>query len=351
MSLFTRGPRPRMVDARGRAPRPRRRRCPSPSATSCSARRSSRPFPEGLETAVVRHGLLLGRRAHVLAGRRASTRPRSATPAATRRTRPTRRSARGRTGHTEAVLVVFDPAADHLRASCCSVFWESHDPTQGMRQGNDVGTQYRSAIYYDRRRRSARRPRRSRDAYQERLTAAGLRRDHHRDRARRPVLLRRGLPPAVPGQEPERLLRPRRHRRELPGRPGGGQVGLDRSVGRWSGGAGVRAARTTALNVRATRTPAPPRPARCRAAARRLPRFACGFGSERRLVVAGSLCAAVVARCLGRRGRWPQMLGHRRPSWVVSGQAFGGRLHRSSLAAGPCRLTAARRCPDTGALS
>jgi peptide-methionine (S)-S-oxide reductase len=52
----------------------------------------------------------------------------------------------GRTGHTEAVLVVFDPAVityeDVLR-----IFWENHDPTQGMRQGNDRGTQYRSAIY------------------------------------------------------------------------------------------------------------------------------------------------------------------------------------------------------------
>ena len=52
----------------------------------------------------------------------------------------------GRTGHTEAVLVVFDPSVVTFER-LCQVFWESHDPTQGMRQGNDVGTQYRSGIY------------------------------------------------------------------------------------------------------------------------------------------------------------------------------------------------------------
>jgi peptide-methionine (S)-S-oxide reductase len=53
----------------------------------------------------------------------------------------------GRTGHTEAVLVVFDPAVTSY-AEMLRLFWENHDPTQGMRQGNDVGTQYRSAIYW-----------------------------------------------------------------------------------------------------------------------------------------------------------------------------------------------------------
>ena len=53
----------------------------------------------------------------------------------------------GRTGHNEVVLVVFDPKVTSY-AEMLRIFWESHDPTQGMRQGNDVGTQYRSAAYY-----------------------------------------------------------------------------------------------------------------------------------------------------------------------------------------------------------
>jgi peptide-methionine (S)-S-oxide reductase len=77
----------------------------------------------------------------------------------------------GRTGHTEVVLVVFDPAKTSY-ARMLQIFWEGHDPTQGMRQGNDVGTQYRSALYTHSEA-QATLARASRDAFQARLTAAG----------------------------------------------------------------------------------------------------------------------------------------------------------------------------------
>ena len=77
-----------------------------------------------------------------------------------------------RTGHTEAVLAVFDPAVTSYD-EMLRLFWENHDPTQGMRQGNDVGTQYRSAVYFGS---EAEREaiERSREMFAERLSTAGF---------------------------------------------------------------------------------------------------------------------------------------------------------------------------------
>ena len=103
------------------------------------------PFPEGMETAIFGMGCFWG------AERNFWTAPGVYTTAVGYAGGYTPNTTyeevcSGRTGHTEVVLVVFDPAETSFDA-LLRIFWESHDPTQGMRQGNDVGTQYRSVIY------------------------------------------------------------------------------------------------------------------------------------------------------------------------------------------------------------
>ncbi len=135
-----------------------------------SHHRLSPPFPDGFERAMFAMGCFWGaeRKFWELDGVYAT----AVGYAAGLTPNPTYREVcSGMTGHTEAVLVVFDPKQitfDDL----LKVFWESHDPTQGMRQGNDAGTQYRSGIYcYGEE--QLRAAERSRDVFQQRLTAAG----------------------------------------------------------------------------------------------------------------------------------------------------------------------------------
>jgi len=130
------------------------------------------PYPEGFETAMFGLGCFwgaerkfweLGEGIHVTAvGYAAGLTP-----------NPTYEEVcSGRTGHNEVVLVVYDPKKISYE-QLLKTFWESHDPTQGMRQGNDVGTQYRSAIYtFSPEQHAAAEA--TREAYQRQLDAAGL---------------------------------------------------------------------------------------------------------------------------------------------------------------------------------
>ena len=143
---------------------------PTPDVSFMNGHRIKPPFPDGLELAQFGLGCFWGgeKAFWSLPGVYAT----AAGYAAGVTPNPTYEEVcSGRTGHNEVVLVVFEPGRIGYDA-LLKTFWEAHDPTQGMRQGNDVGTQYRSGVYtYSEA--QAREAQASRDAYQRTLSAAG----------------------------------------------------------------------------------------------------------------------------------------------------------------------------------
>jgi len=142
-----------------------------PATHYVNGRRIVPPFPAGLEEAILALGCFWGAEKHFweLPGVYST----AVGYAGGHTPNPTYKEVcSGRTGHAEVVRILYDPAKLSY-AQLLKEFWESHDPTQGMRQGNDVGTQYRSAIYVlnDDQRRAAEQSKR---AFQERLSAAGF---------------------------------------------------------------------------------------------------------------------------------------------------------------------------------
>jgi peptide-methionine (S)-S-oxide reductase len=143
---------------------------PVPAAHAVLGTPISPPFPEGLETAVVGMGCFWG--AERVFWQAPGVYTTAVGYAGGFTPNPTyEETCSGRTGHTEAVLVVFDPVQTSY-AEILRLFWENHDPTQGMRQGNDAGTQYRSAVYATTDEQLAA-AQASREAFQAQLAKAG----------------------------------------------------------------------------------------------------------------------------------------------------------------------------------
>ncbi len=158
-----------MIDAADALPG-RDREMPVPERHEVLGTPLKPPFPEGLERAVVGMGCFWG--AERVFWEAPGVYTTAVGYAGGFTPNPTYEEVcSGRTGHTEAVLVVFDPAKTSYN-EILRMFWENHDPTQGMRQGNDVGTQYRSAIYYSGEEQRAA-AEASMTAYAERLRDAG----------------------------------------------------------------------------------------------------------------------------------------------------------------------------------
>jgi peptide-methionine (S)-S-oxide reductase len=143
---------------------------PVPERHHVKGTRIAPPFPDGLELAMFGMGCFWGaeRKLWQVDGVYST----AVGYAAGHTPNPTYKEVcTGQTGHSEVVLVVFDPTRTSYE-TLLKTFWENHDPTQGMRQGNDAGTQYRSGIYYfgEAQKKAAEA---SRDAYQKGLQAAG----------------------------------------------------------------------------------------------------------------------------------------------------------------------------------
>jgi peptide-methionine (S)-S-oxide reductase len=162
--------KPTTIPSKAEALPGRDEKMPVPETHFVNGARLEEPFPAGLEKAMFALGCFWGAERKFWQTKGVYTT--AAGYAAGHTPNPTYREVcSGQTGHAEVVLVVFDPKQISY-GDLLKLFWENHDPTQGMRQGGDVGTQYRSGIYYydDRQRDAAER---TRDAYQEQLTAAG----------------------------------------------------------------------------------------------------------------------------------------------------------------------------------